>query len=275
MNIFRRLKSGIRRLITPPQRVKLVPVEVPVFHNALLKGRRALITGGGSGIGLAIAEACGRSGASVVLAGRTVSRLEDASHNLERLGVEVSVADLDVCDVASFAGKLDKIGDFDILVNNAGFVGGGVFGTTSEVDYNRVLETNLRGAYFLSQEVSSRWIKNKVKGNILNICSASSLRPGESPYILSKWGLRALTIGMARRLVKHGIVVNGLAPGCTNTDQFSRDGDLTNGRNPSGRLVTTTEIGNMAVVMVSSLARMVVGDVLFVTGGGAITTLDD
>ena len=275
MNIFRRLKSGIRRLITPTPLVKLVPVEVPVFHNTLLKGRRALITGGGSGIGLAIAEAYGRSGASVVLAGRTVSRLEDASHNLERLGVEVSVVDLDVCDVASFAGKLDTIGDFDILVNNAGFVGGGVFGTTSEVDYNRVLETNLRGAYFLSQEVSSRWIKNKVKGNILNICSASSLRPGESPYILSKWGLRALTIGMARRLVKHGIVVNGLAPGCTNTDQFSRDGDLTNGRNPSGRLVTTTEIGNMAVVMVSSLARMVVGDVLFVTGGGAITTLDD
>lgn len=275
MNIFRRLKSGIRRLITPPTRVKLVPVEVPVFHNALLKGRRALITGGGSGIGLAIAEAYGRSGASVVLSGRTVTRLEDASHNLERLGVEVSVVDLDVCDVASFAGKLDTIGDFDILVNNAGFVGGGVFGTTSEVDYNRVLETNLRGAYFLSQEVSSRWIKNKVKGNILNICSASSLRPGESPYILSKWGLRALTLGMARRLVKHGIVVNGLAPGCTNTDQFSRDGDLTNGRNPSGRLVTTTEIGNMAVVMVSSLARMVVGDVLFVTGGGAITTLDD
>ena len=275
MNIFRRLKSGIRRLITPPTRVKLVPVEVPVFHNALLKGRRALITGGGSGIGLAIAEAYGRSGASVVLSGRTVTRLEDASHNLERLGVEVSVVDLDVCDVASFAGKLDKIGDFDILVNNAGFVGGGVFGTTSEVDYNRVLETNLRGAYFLSQEVSSRWIKNKVRGNILNICSASSLRPGESPYILSKWGLRALTIGMARRLVKHGIVVNGLAPGCTNTDQFSRDGDLTNSRNPRGRLVTTTEIGNMAVVMVSPLARMVVGDVLFVTGGGAITTLDD
>ncbi len=275
MNIFRRLKSGIRRLIIPPPRVRLVPVEVPVFHNALLKGRRALITGGGSGIGLAIAEAYGRSGASVVLAGRTVSRLEDASHNLERLGVEVAVVDLDICDVASFAGKLDKIGDFDILVNNAGVVGGGAFGTTSEADYNRVLETNLRGAYFLSQEVSARWIKNKVEGNILNICSASSLRPGESPYILSKWGLRALTLGMARRLVKHGIVVNGLAPGCTNTDQFSRDGDLTNSRNPSGRLVTTIEIGNIAVVMVSSLARMVVGDVLYVTGGGAITTLDD
>lgn len=262
-------------MITPTTQVKLVPVEVPVFHNALLKGRRALITGGGSGIGLAIAEAYGRSGASLVLAGRTVSRLENAARNLERLDVNVAVADLDVCDVASLAGKLEKIGDFDILVNNAGFVGGGAFGATSEADYNRVLETNLRGAYFLSQEVSSRWIKNKVEGNILNICSASSLRPGESPYILSKWGLRALTLGMARRLVKHGIVVNGLAPGCTNTDQFSRDGDLANSRNPSGRLVTTTEIGNMAVVMVSSLARMVVGDVLYVTGGGAITTLDD
>ena len=275
MNVLRRIKSAIRRLIAPTPRVKLVSVEVPVFHNALLKGRRALITGGGSGIGLAIAEAFGRSGASVVLTGRTVSRLENASHELERLGVDVSIADLDVCDVASFTGKLDKIGEFDILVNNAGFVGGGAFGATNEADYNRVLETNLRGAYFLSQEVSTRWIKGKVKGNILNICSASSLRPGESPYILSKWGLRALTLGMARRLVKHEIVVNGLAPGCTNTDQFSRDGDLTNGRNPSGRLVTTTEIGNMAVVMVSSLARMVVGDVLYVTGGGAITTLDD
>ena len=80
---------------------------------------------------------------------------------------------------------------------------------------------------------------------------------------------------MAKSLVKHGIVVNGLAPGCTNTQKFSPDGNIANPHNPTGRMVAVEEIANMAVILVSSLSRMIVGDVIYMTGGGAITTLDD
>lgn len=256
--------------------VHYVPVMVPVLKGELLKGRRALVTGGSSGIGLAIAKAFLDNGASVIITGRNVAKLEEAKKSLANDNA-VSILVLDNSRSETFAAELEKIGDFDILVNNAGYVGGGSFGSTKISEYDKVLETNLRGAYFMSQDVSNAWIKKGIKGNILNICSASSLRPGESPYILSKWGLRSLTVGMAKKLIPHGIVVNGLAPGCTDTPQFCSNPQesINNPRNPTGRLVTVEEIGNMAVVMVSSLARMVVGDVMYVTGGGAITTYDD
>ena len=81
---------------------------------------------------------------------------------------------------------------------------------------------------------------------------------------------------MAKQLIKHGIVVNGLAPGVTNTEHFTH-GEKNIGKpsNPSGRMVTKEEIANMSVILVSPLCRMVVGDILYMTGGGAIITLDD
>lgn len=253
-----------------------VPVYVPVLQGDLLKGRRALITGGTSGIGFSIAEAFLAAGADVIITGRDEGRLHDAVERLSPQGNVVSVV-LNNDHPESFSAGLDACGDFDILVNNAGRVGGGRIGSLDVDDYDRTMDTNLRGPVFLSQEVARRWIRRQVKGNILNICSASSLRPGYSPYILSKWGLRALTVGMARQLAKFGIVVNGLAPGPTSTARFMEGkGDgIERRRIPAGRLVTEKEVAGLAVVMVSGLARMVVGDVLYVTGGCGVTTVDD
>lgn len=259
-----------------PRPIKYVPVYVPTLETSLLKGRKALITGGTGGIGLVMAESFLKAGAEVVIAGRNVEKLNDALKQLSAFG-KVSSLILDVSNPNGFVDVVDAIGNFDVLVNNAGYVGGGTFGRTEQSEYDKVLDTNLRGAYFLSQVVSRKWIADGVKGNILNVCSASSLRPGNSPYILSKWGLRSLTLGMARDLVKYGIVVNGIAPGCTNTPHFCAEGriDITNQGNPTHRFVTMQEVANLAVVMVSDLARMVVGDVLYVTGGAGITTYDD
>lgn len=270
--LLKRIVKGIVRTVrcAPAQ----IPVYVPVLQSELLKGRTALVTGGGGGIGYAIAEAFLCAGAKVVISGRNEEKLKEAASKLFDKG-DVSYVQMDNTHVASFGVAISNIPAFDILVNNAGYVGGGSFGNTQESEYDKVMDTNLKGAYFLSEAVSKLWIQNGTKGNILNICSASSLRPGQSPYILSKWGLRALTVGMAKSLIKHGIVVNGLAPGCTNTQKFSPNGDITNARNPSGRMVTVEEIANMAVILVSSLSRMIVGDVVYMTGGGAITTLDD
>ena len=270
--IMKRIIKGIVRAVrcAPVQ----IPVYVPVLQSELLKGRTALVTGGGGGIGYAIAEAFLRAGAKVVISGRNEEKLKEAASKLSSKG-DVSFVQMDNTLPASFGVALSKVTAFDILVNNAGYVGGGSFGNTQESEYDKVMNTNLKGAYFLSQAVSKLWIQNATKGNILNVCSASSLRPGQSPYILSKWGLQSLTVGMAKSLIMHGIVVNGLAPGCTNTQKFSPNGDIYNSHNPSGRKVTVEEIANMAVILVSSLSRMIVGDVVYMTGGGAITTLDD
>ena len=274
--MLQRFKKWVKgRLVREVRVERKTPVLVPVLASDLLKGRRALITGGSSGIGLAIADAFLDSGADVAITGRDGEKLRLAEERLCGRG-RVDCVVLDNLDVGSFGEKLDACGAFDILVNNAGRVGGGRVGTLSAADYDLTMETNLRGPVFLSQAVARKWIAGNVRGNILNICSASSLRPGYSPYILSKWGLRALTAGMARQLVRYGIVVNGLAPGPTSTERFLHGVDDIGRRHiPAGRLVTEREVANLAVVMVSGLARMVVGDVLYVTGGCGVTTCDD
>ena len=274
--MLRRLKKWLKgRFVRKVIMERKTPVFVPALASDLLKGRRALITGGSSGIGLAIADAFLDSGADVVITGRDEEKLRLAAEKLRGRGA-VDFIVLDNLEVESFDMKLDDCGAFDILVNNAGRAGGGRIGMLSPADYDLTMKTNLRGPVFLSQAVARRWIAGNVRGNILNICSASSLRPGYSPYILSKWGMRALTVGMARQLVRYGIVVNGLAPGPTSTERFLHGGDDIGRRHiPAGRLVTEREVANLAVVMVSGLARMVVGDVLYATGGCGVTTCDD
>lgn len=262
-----------RILVAQPS---VVPVKVPVLQSDLLKGRTALITGSTKGIGFAIAEAFAEAGATVLISGRNLQTIDAAVNKLSKKGRSIYGIEMDMTDIATMEKAVANLPAIDILVNNAGFVGGEGFGNTSEQDYDLILDTNLKGAYFLSQSVSRMWIKDGVKGNILNVCSASSLRPGNSPYVLSKWGMRSLTVGMAKQLIRYGIVVNGVAPGVTDTDKFTHGSDnIAKVTNPSGRMVTREEIANMAVVLVSSLCRMVVGDVLYMTGGGGIVTLDD
>lgn len=264
-----------------------IPVITPVLYGNLLVGRKALITGAGTGIGFAIAEAFARNGADVVLAGRNGSRLREATAKLKssvqlRQGQVVLPMEMDLKDVAHFAEYVEKActsigGELDILVNNAGISRGWKYVEVTEDDFDETISTNLKGSYFLSQAVAKRMIEAKVCGNILNIASSSSLRPGNTPYILSKWGIRSFTLGLAKILIKHGIVVNGLAPGPTNTKMILKDGydGVESEIVPAGRLVTTEEIGNMAVVLASSLGRMIVGDTVFVTGGSGVITVDD
>ena len=127
---------------------------------------------------------------------------------------------LDNRQVSSFQSKLEEImnglGKIDILVNNAGVLGGEM-PNAEESRYDTVLDTNLKGVFFLSQAVGKYMKENGIKGNILNIASSSSLRPAISAYTVSKWGLRGLTIGLAKALAPYGISVNGVAPGPTAT----------------------------------------------------------
>lgn len=165
----------------------------------------------------------------------------------------------------------------DILVNNAGVNFKGMPYTTEE-EYDSVLDTNLKGTFFLSQVFGKYMVDNGIKGNILNVASASSLRPANSAYTLSKWGIRGLTLGLAKALAKDGITVNGIAPGPTATPMLMKDNQNDNmvlERLPLGRYIMPEEVANMAVILVSSMGRAIMGDIIYMTGGAGILTYDD
>lgn len=261
---------------------KKVPVYIPVFQSDLLKGRTALITGGSSGLGYAIAEAFLNAGSTVVLCGRNEKKLINAKERLSKsLGglqerIYYYILDVSLVDqTASLIPDIMYAHNVDILVNNAGISNSKSFKTMSENEYDSVMNTNLKGIYFLCQSAAKYMVNNGVRGNILNIGSSSSLRPATLPYTLSKWGIRGLTEGLAKSLISYGIVVNAIAPGQSLTSMITGDEDLNAGRSPIERLITPAEVGNMSVILCSALGRAVVGDTVYLTGGAGILTLDD
>ncbi len=266
--------------------LKKESVDNPILYGSLLKERAVFITGGTSGIGLSIAEACVRNGASVVITGRNVERINSAIETI-RQGVECTkIEGIELDNAVADVNQLDKalakaeelLGTpIDALVNNAGVIAGGSIPNTSMDGFSQTLDTNLKGAYFLSQCFAKKLVAAKIPGNILNVCSSSSLRPAISPYTISKWGLRGMTLGFAKALIPYGIVVNGIAPGPTATPMLKQSGDnnLINDVVPAGRYATPEEIANMAVVLMSDLSRMIVGDVVYMTGGCGNLTFED
>ncbi len=277
------IKNIVKKIFDrrPVNKVSVNVVSLP--QNELLAGRCALVTGGTSGIGFSIAKAFNNAGGSVIITGRSKERIDSAIKKIGTTNIYGCV--LDNTEVARFEEvfsnilsevKSKGIEKIDILVNNAGVNFKGMPNATEE-EYDKVMNTNLKGAFFLSQLFGKYLVENHIKGNILNIASASSLRPADSAYILSKWGLRGLTLGLAKSLGSSGITVNGIAPGPTATPMMIKDGNtnLALDRIPLGRYIMPEEIANMAVILVSEMGRSVMGDIVYMTGGAGILTYDD
>lgn len=261
-------------------------VTIPLMEGHYLDNRTALITGGASGIGYAIAESFLRNGASIIITGRSIEKLEKAKNrlciDLKTTEEHIFIGKLDISLASTLETTLREIisksnKTVDIFVNNAGVNGGDSFPNTLENDYDRILNTNLKGMYFASQAIIKYMIEKGIKGNILNVTSSSALRPGISPYIVSKWGENSLTLGMAKKYFPYGIVVNGIAPGSTYTPMLRNDSgnDLYLSYSPSKRYLAPEEVGNMATILVSQMGRMVIGDTVYMTGGAGILTYDD
>lgn len=161
---------------------------------------------------------------------------------------------------------------------NAGVLTYNTVASETEEKYDEVLDTNLKGPYFLCQKVGHYMIDNKIEGNILNIASSSSLRPASTAYTLTKWGLRGFTMGLARMLAPHRITVNGLAPGQTLTAMVkggSNRSNIVNSNVPLGRFILPEEIANMAVVLVSDMGKAILGDIVYMTGGAGLLSYED
>ena len=286
MGIKTYIKRVLKYIISGVPEKKVYPQISVIAPNDYLKGRVALITGGTSGIGFEIAKAYINAGANVIITGRTKDRIEQACSEIDKqvhnkgciYGIEMNNT-----DVSQFSEKIKDALELvapkkiDILVNNAGVLGAHISNATEDA-YDSVLDTNLKGPFFLSQHIGHYFKENGIHGNILNIASSSSLRPAASAYTLSKWGIRGLTLGLAKTFAPFNIVVNGLAPGQTATPMLSykiSDQNLALSKVPLGRFVLPEEIANMAVFLVSNMGRSIMGDIVYMTGGAGVVSYED
>jgi len=243
-----------------------------------LSGRLALVTGGGSGLGFAVARGLAQAGARVVVNGRTPARLEAAVEALRGDGLLAEAAAFDVADPdavrAGMAELASRFGPIEILVNNAGVQHRAPIEEFGDADWRRVMGTNLDAPFYLARAVVPA-MKARGAGKIINIASIMSRlsRPTTVPYQVSKGGIAMLTRGLAVELAPHGIQVNAIAPGFFRTEMnealtSNPDFDAwVKKRTPAGRWADPRELAGAAVFLASSAAAFVTGQVLYVDGG--------
>ena len=267
------LKNALKRYVKGMRPININVNNVHVAPNELLKGKNAVITGAGSGIGKAIAVAMIQSGATVVGLGRNKDKLIKAS---EEIGEKYIPYVCDVSEVNDLKKRISEIADqfdnkhIDILVNCAGTKTGNdeVFFKTTPAEFDMVINTNLRAPFFWCQQVARHMVEHGISGHIVNIISIKGFIGEASPYSVSKWGCTSLTKGLARMLAPNGIVVNGIAPGGTKTEMAHlKEDSYLHLATPSMRLADPNEIANIAVFLASDLGCNIIGDVIVCDGG--------
>jgi 3-oxoacyl-[acyl-carrier protein] reductase len=242
-----------------------------------LEGKVAIVTGGSRGIGEAIATLLVEHGAAVVVSGRDATRLQRAVESLEQrggsaLGVAADAGKREDADRLVEAAK-ERFGRLDILVNNAGITRDGLLIRMKDDDWDRVMETNLRGAFLMTRAAAKLMVRLKNGGRIVNITSTAGAmgNAGQANYSAAKAGLIGLTKSSARELAHWNILVNAVAPGLIETDMAAaipaeaREALL--GQVPLKRIGSAREVAEMVGFLAGDGAAYVTGQVFHVNGG--------
>lgn len=245
-----------------------------------LTGKKALITGGGRGIGRAIALEFAAAGADVAI--NYVGSADEAQETAaacEKLGVKAVIIPADVSKTdevaAMFEQTLAELGRLDILVNNAGITRDALLLRLSDEDYDKVLAVNLRGAFLCMRQAAKLMLKQR-GGRIISLSSVVALRgnAGQVNYAASKAGLIGMTKSLARELAGRGVTVNALAPGFIQTAMTDAIPEAAKANMlagiPAGRLGQPEDVAAAAHFLASDAAAYITGQVLRVDGGMAM-----
>ena len=242
--------------------------------------RTALVTGGSRGIGRAICLELAKAGCNVAVnyAG-SAAAAEETAAQCRALGVRAQVFQADVSSAAACAALVEQVlaafGRIDVLVNNAGVTRDNLLLRMSEEDYDRVLDTNLKGAVFCCKAVARPMMRQRY-GRIVNLSSVVGLRgnAGQVNYSASKAGLIGLTKSLARELASRNVTVNAVAPGFIATDMTAVlpeavQAEMVKGV-PLGRVGRTEDVANAVAFFAAEQSSYLTGQVLCVDGGMAM-----
>ncbi|MEY3485352.1 MAG: Gluconate 5-dehydrogenase [Pseudomonadota bacterium] len=250
-----------------------------IFQQFDLSGKTALITGGSSGIGEAMAEALGQAGAKIILVARRKPQLEEARERLAAKNVNVIScisADLESLDASSVLAKeaITSAGEVDILVNGAGVNLRETFMEVSQESWSRQIHLQLSTPFFLTQALAPQMKKNHW-GRIINIASLQSYRafPNSTPYGAAKGGILQLTRAIAQEWSKFGITCNAIGPGffpTALTAPVFNNSELVKmhaNRTAIGRNGEMSDIGGLAIFLASDASSYITGQTIMLDGG--------
>lgn len=244
------------------------------------KDKVALVTGGSRGIGAAVCRELARSGAYVYINYyRHKQAAETVLEGIIGEGGRGAIVDASVSEAAAVDRMFDRIRAererLDILINNAGILRDEPTSTMSHAVWQDVMDTNLTGAFFCSARAAKLMVAHRF-GRIVNVSSVAgfSPRPGQSNYAASKAGLISLTKSLVLELARHGIRVNGVAPGCIDTDMLAQLDDTVRqqlaAKCPMERIGTDEEVARVVMFLISGSASYVQGQTIIVDGGSSL-----
>jgi NAD(P)-dependent dehydrogenase (short-subunit alcohol dehydrogenase family) len=240
-----------------------------------LDGKRALVTGGGRGIGLAAASALADAGAEVTLLARTKSEIEEAAAAIRTRGQKAQALTLDITDIEGARQALAAVPPFQILINNAGMNRPAYLPDVKVEDFDAIFALNVRAAFFVAQTVALRLIEAKLSGSIINISSQMGHvgAARRTVYCASKHAMEGFTKAMAIELAPHNIRVNSIGPTFLETPmtrpffQNKEFRDEVLSKIKLGRLGQLDELTGAIVFLASDASSLMTGSALVLDGG--------
>ena len=243
-----------------------------------LSGRAAVVTGASSGLGRHMAVTLAKAGAKVAVAARRIEALQSLVEEIEGFDGRAMAVPLDVTDAQSVRNCIDaaetELGALSILVNNAGVAGRNEALETDEADWDRVIDTNLKGVWLTAQETGRHMVRLGHGGTIINIASILGLTGGSNvvSYCASKAAVVNMTRALAAEWARHDIRVNAIAPGYIVTDLNRKflsgpGGEAILERVPQHRFGLAEDLDGVLLLLASDSARYITGSVLVVDGG--------
>lgn len=268
----KKIVSYLKNFIKYIRKGGITYIEINQIHSEeMLKDKNIIITGGTSGIGYTIAKKCIDLGAKVIVTGRDIQKLEQVKKELN-----CEIIEWDISNINEYKEKVKEIveilnGKIDCFVNNAGIYKSINYNNCNKEDWDKIMNTNLTGLYFATNEIVTQCFEKNNKGNIVNIASIAGMNSNIGPYGISKSGVIHYTKGLAKQLLNKNIRVNGINPGVTVSNINPIDDDnIYMEQVPGKRMILAEEIADIVVFLISDSSSCITGQIITCDNGATL-----